>query len=536
MIRNRTLIGVLLVIILVGAVPVFSLAAPVFSRSAQEGTNLLQNPGFEGITCAPGSDPGWCLDNWTHKAHDGSNHENIFTPQGWTTWWRKGEPYGQPEVKTIPRVPPFTGELERIRSGNYAVLLFTFYRLQDMGLYQVVSGLEPGATVQFSAHAHGWSCDKDSPLGYTCSDPWNQRFQVGIEPNGVADPFAPSIVWSEEQLSPDQYNLIGPITAQVGEGGTICVFLRSQTKWQYKYQDAYWDDASLTVTSPGEPPTPTPLPPPPTATPGPSPTPLPTPTPRPDGATVHIVESGDTLLGISLMYGVDIGEIRSLNATSLGTNDMIWPGMELVISMPNQAFTPTPLPTPSAAAATPAPGATVEVAAAEEAGAAGAASGGASICVLAYHDRNSDTFRDQETEELLPNAEFSVADASGVIDRYTSDGVHEPHCFGGLAPGAYRVIQDSPAGYEASTPAEWPVALAEGTSLELQFGNVRSEGQVAPGETAEPTTEGENAGGSGDDNSTFRRIFAIVARVSGVLVLILAAGVAVLFVLNRRRM
>jgi archaellum component FlaG (FlaF/FlaG flagellin family) len=225
----------------------FKVYLPLTLRAYPPGA--LLNPGFEGIHCHPDSEPGWCLDNWTHDAHDGSTHDNIFTPQGWVTWWRKGVPYGQPEVKTIPNVPPYTGEPPRIRSGNYAVLLFTFYRLQDTGLYQVVTGLEPGATVQFSAHAHGWSCDKDDPMGYTCGDPWNQTFQVGIEPNGVADPFSPSIVWSPEQQAPDHYTLIGPATAQVGAGGNVCVYLRSKTRWAYKYQDAYWDDARLTVQS-----------------------------------------------------------------------------------------------------------------------------------------------------------------------------------------------------------------------------------------------------------------------------------------------
>jgi LysM repeat protein len=524
MIQNRTLAGILLAAVLLGMVPALGVAAPDPSRQAQEGTNLVRNPGFEGITCRAGSEPGWCLDNWTHDVADGSFHDNIFTPQGWVTWWRKGDDYGQPEVKTIPNVAPFTGELPRIRSGNYAVLLFTFYRLQDMGLYQVVSGLEPGAAVQFSAYGHGWSCDKDSPLGYTCGDPWNQVFQVGIEPNGVADPFSPNVIWSGEQLSPDHYNLIGPVSAQVGEGGSVCVFLRSKTKWKYKYQDVYWDDTSLVVTSPGTPPTATPLPPPPTATPGPSPTPRATPTPRPDGATVHIVESGDTLFGIALMYDVPVDQIRQLNAGSLGANDMIWTDMELVISLPSQTPTPTALPAP------PTPEATL----ASESSAPAVEGGGASICVLAYHDRNGDTFRDEGTEELLPNAEVTVADASGVIDRYTSDGISEPHCFAGLAPGAYRVIQNSPPGYEPSGLAEQGVAVAEGTSFELRFGNVRSESPETPGEVPTSAPEGADGGGSGD--RTIGSIFATVAKVSGIMVLVLAAGVAVLFVLNRRRM
>ena len=164
-----------------------------------------------------------------------------------------------------------------------------------------------------------------------------------------------------------------------------------------------------------------------------------------------------------------------------------------------------------------------------------AGAGGASICVLAYHDRNADTFRNED-EELLPNAEFTLADASGVVDRYTSDGISEPYCFTGLAPGAYRVIQTAPPGYEPSGPAEWPVAVAEGTSMDIQFSDVRGEGAVAPGEATEPTPTDEqdsepSGGGSGVSN-----IFATVAKVSGVLVLLLAAGVAVLFVLNRRRM
>ncbi len=519
MLQKRILTGVLLAAVLLGTVQVFSLAAPDLSWPAQEGTNLLKNPGFEGITCRPGSEPGWCLDNWTHDVHDGTFHDNIFTPQGWITWWRKGGDYGQPEVKTIPNVAPFTGELPRIRSGNYALMLFNFYRLQDTGVYQVVTGLEPGATVQFSAHGHGWSCNSDEHLGYSCGDPWNQWFNVGIEPNGVADPFSPTIIWSADQLVPDHYTLIGPVTAQVGEGGSVCVFLRSQTKWGFKYQDAYWDDTSLVVTAPGTPPTNTPPPPPPTATPGPSPTPRATPTPRPDGATVHIVEEGDTLFGIALMYGVDTDQIRELNAGSLGPNDLISIGQALVISLPSETPTPTPLPAPP----TPEPtSATEEVA------------GGASICVLAYHDRSGDTFRDEETEELLPNAEFTVADASGVVARYTSDGINEPYCFTGLTPGAYRVIQNSPPGYEPSGPAEWAVAISEDTSWDLQFGNARSESPAAPGETADPTpaSEGNNEPAGG---STFSSVFATVAKISGVLVLILAIGVAVIFALNRRR-
>lgn len=506
--RKHVWFVILVVLTLVGAFPVAVLAMPL-----EQGQNLLRNPGFEGITCAPGSPPGFCNDNWTRDTHDGSVHDNIFVPQGWVVWWRKGGDYGQPEVKVIPRVDPFIGPPTRIHSGNYAVLYFNFYRNQDGGLYQVVTGLPPGATVQLSAYAHGWSCGEDKP--YTCGDPYNQSFQVGIEPNGLADPFSPTVIWSPEQWSPDEYRLIGPVTAQVGASGTVVVFLRSKTKWALKHLDAYWDDASLVIVSPGATATPAPPTPPPTPTYGPSPTPRATPTPRPDGAVVHVVQPGDTLLGIALQYGTTVEELKRLNAGSIGDDNLIIVGQELVVSAPKVVATPTPLPTPlpvtpTAAPVTPTP------------------MGGASICVLAYHDRNGDMMRSGEGEELLPNAEFTLLSAAGVLDQYVSDGVSEPYCFTGLAEGAYRVTQKSPPGYKPSGPAEWPAAVAGGTTLQLEFGNVRDETAASP--TA------QQGGGSTSGIRPSSSVLRTVVGIGGVLALVLAAGVAVLFVLTRRRM
>jgi LysM repeat protein len=533
MIKKRIWIGFLLVTLLVGAVPVFSLAEPITSPPAQEGTNLLKNPSFEGINCAPGSAPGWCDDNWSRDTHNGSFHDNIFTPQGWVTWWREGGGYGQPEVKTIPKVAPFIGPPARVYDGNYSALLFTFWRNQDAGFYQKVTGLEPGATVQFSAYAHGWSCDQDGDP-YTCGDQWNQRFQVGIEPNGVADPFAPSIAWSAEQRAPDEFTLIGPVTAQVGASGSVVVFLRSITKWPYKHLDAYWDKASLVMTSPGTPPTNTPPPAPPTSTPGPPPTPRNTPTPRPDGAIVHIVESGDTIFGIALEYGVTAEQIRELNAGSIGAGDIIAVGQELVITLPTQTLTPSPMPAPPTAEPTATPAAAEET----EGSSTSLGSGTASVCVLAYHDRNGDTFHNPDTEELLPNVEIAVADASGVLARYTTDGISEPYCFTGMNAGSYRVIQTPPPGYKASGPAEWPAALSEGAQIDLQFGNARDEDAATTAEETEAATEEnpDEEGGGGGGGLSFKNITQTLAKIGGIMILVLALGVGILFVLTRRRM
>jgi LysM repeat protein len=416
-----------------------------------------------------------------------------------------------------------------VRSGQKAIKLFTFWRRHDAGFYQTVGGLQPGETVQFSAYGQAWSCDDDNAGATSCGDPQAMIFKVGIDPQGGNNPFSSNVVWSGDQFSPDVHSLIGPVTTQVGPGGTVTVFVRSVAKFPYKHMDAYWDDASLVVAAPAETPTNTPPPPPPTATPGPSPTPLPTATPRPDGATVHTVQSGDTIFGIALRYGVSADQIRQLNAGSIGANDIIQIGQELVVSLPSEAPTSTPLPQPPTATPEPESAAAMSPSPEPE---------GASICVLAFHDRNGDTVRDPGTEELLPNVEFTVANASGVVSEHTTDGVSEPHCFTGLAPGPYRVIQQAPAGYRPTGLPEQNVALAAQTSFDFQFGNARTEatgsGEVEQGD-AEANPANEEEAGETNERSLLSSILVNVARVAGILVLILAGAIAVLFVLSRRR-
>lgn len=513
MTKKRVLTGILLVAVLLGNVPLLALAAPSVSRSAQEGGNLLTNGGFEAD---------WGTES-SHKAvvfptNAGAYERpagNIFTPPGWVTWYRQdpGDEWDQPEVKDAwDHV-----DERRVHSGRKGIQVFKSWGQYDAGFYQTVTGLEPGTTVKFSAYAQAWSCDRWVEGALSCGDQWALVFRVGIDPNGGTNPFAPNVVWSAAKASPDRYSLVEK-TAQVGPEGKATVFLRSTaSKWRYQYLDSYWDDASLVPTTPPATPTNTPLPAPPTATPGPSPTPLPTSTPRPDGAIVHIVQAGDTLFGIALRYDVPVDQIRELNASSLGPNDLIRVGQELVISLPSETPTPSPPPqppTPTAAPVSPTPE-------------------GASICVLAFHDRNGDRVRDAD-EGLLPNAEFTLANASGVVAKYTTDGVSEPYCFTGLDPGNYRVIQSSPPGYEPGSSPEQNVALAEGTSFDFQFGNARSQEAATAEESGEPPSTDERAGGS-NRNPLLSGVLASVARVAGVLVLILAAVIAVLFFLARGR-
>jgi LysM repeat protein len=535
MIKKRILAVGLVMTVLLGMTPVLSLAAPGPSQLRQEGPNLLANPGFEADWGAEGSHRTLVVsdDEGVYEKAVG----NIFTPPGWVSWFRhkpRNNPsngWDQPEV-----IDAWVHQdARRVRSGQKAIKLFTFWRRHDAGFYQTVGGLEPGETVQFSAYAEAWTCEEDNEDATSCGDPWAMVFKVGIDPQGGTNPFSSNVVWSGDQKSPDVHSLIGPVTAQIGPAGTVTVFVRSIAKYPYKHMDAYWDDASLVRAAPAEPPTNTPPPPPPTPTPGPSPTPLPTPTPRPDGAIVHIVESGDTILGIALRYDVSADQIRELNAGSIGANNLIQTGQELVISIPSNAPTSTPLPAP--------PTATPETAETESttdsAPSPSPEPEGASICVLAFHDRNGDTVRDPEGEELLPNVEFTIANASGIVSEYTTDGVSEPYCFPGLAPGPYRVIEQAPAGYAPTGLPEQNVALAEGTSFDFQFGNARTESVASSEETGQENTEttstGAEGSGEAEEGSFLSSILVNVARVAGILVLILAGAIAVLFFLTRRR-
>jgi murein DD-endopeptidase MepM/ murein hydrolase activator NlpD len=258
------------------------------------------------------------------------------------------------------------------------------------------------------------------------------------------------------------------------------------------------------------------------------------------------VESGDTLSSIALEYGVTVDQILELNSGSIGSNNLIRTGQELVISVSGDAATATPLPEPPTATpegesetGTEEGETDTETETEPTAAPTEETTEGASICVLAFHDRNGDTVRDSDTEELLPNVNFTVANASGVVGEYSTDGVSEPYCFTGLDPGSYRVIEQAPAGYEVTGLPEQNVALGEGTSFDFQFGNARAEGAANPEETGEESGEAtspEDEGtGDTDQSPLLGNVLVTVARVAGILVLVLAGAIAVLFVLSRRR-
>ncbi len=507
------------VIFLLSIIGTFMFAT--FSGDIHAQQNLLENGGFE---------QGW---------YDVSGTQQC--PNGWKMHWTEGETAGdannitaRPESRVLPRnqVPPDEHTLF-FWDGDYTLKIFWAKSPIHVAISQDVGGLEVGREYRFVVPAYidtyMWDDGKNPP-----NDPNAAQVRLGAGPAGVN--------WRDESAinfsswaNPDNTSpfYLSRTTLQftfVATAPEMRVLVEFLTKWGLDNNGIFMDALRLEPLEMAQTPTSTPLPPPETATPGPSPTPLPTSTPRPDGSIVHTVESGDTLSSIALEYDVSVDELRELNAGTIGSDNLIRAGQELIVSVPSEAPTSTPLPQPPTATpeddqeASPSPTPEPE---------------GASVCVLAFHDRNGDTVRDPDNEELLPNAEFSLASSSGVVASYTSDGVNEPHCFTGLAPGSYRVIQQAPPGYEATGTSEQRVAVAEGTSLDLHFGNSRTSSEEGSEDTEEESTERPpseaESGAETSEDDRLSSVLRTVARVAGILVLILAGAIAVLFFLTRRR-
>ncbi|MBN1921095.1 MAG: DUF11 domain-containing protein [Anaerolineae bacterium] len=208
-------------------------------------TNALLNPGFEGIT-----QPGW----YTYDTYNGSEWDNIMTPEGWVTWWEEtmnevGLQRGRPEVMPILFEGYFVTPVPRVRSGHWALKFFTFWRPHRGGLYQTVENLPAGSHATLSAYAHAWSCNQDDTGALSCGeDPYQFGFRVGIDPTGGSNPWSSDVIWSDMAYIYDVYDLVGPVAATVGQEGRITVFLLSEAKWGNKHEDAYWDDVSLIIT------------------------------------------------------------------------------------------------------------------------------------------------------------------------------------------------------------------------------------------------------------------------------------------------
>jgi hypothetical protein len=91
------------------------------------------------------------------------------------------------------------------------------------------------------------------------------------------------------------------------------------------------------------------------------------------------------------------------------------------------------------------------------------------ICAQVYVDWNDNGLQDSG-DELLPGAGLTVFNREIVVASHTTDGISEPYCFTGLAPGEYVARASVPKGYALASDVAATISLASGQTRHLAFG------------------------------------------------------------------
>ena len=233
--------------------------------------------------------------------------------------------------------------------------------------------VQQGRTYRFSIWAYQWTCD-DSVL--SCIHENQPQFshqesgaamRIGIDPTGGTDPNGGNVVWSGFVQPWNHYESLA--VEAVARSNRMTVFTYATAQKGMFFREHLWDDASLTAVSA------------PVANPGnnagnsgnsggsssgnPQPVntaPRATAVPvqvsaesRPDGSSVHIVQSGQSLWSISQAYGVSLNTLREMNG--LVESSVIHPGDEIIVEAGTtqqvvavQPTNPAPTITPTSAA------------------------------------------------------------------------------------------------------------------------------------------------------------------------------------------
>ncbi|QPC81136.1 LysM peptidoglycan-binding domain-containing protein [Phototrophicus methaneseepsis] len=193
--------------------------------------NLLTNPGFEDAFVAR------------------ENEELLTVANGW-------EPWHMPHTADMPdyqNARPYyigsttanaMGILPRVRSGNQSQIYYSFYETHDGGIYQQISGIEPGTELRFSIYAHVWSTTYDD--FNVSEDDGGVALRVGIDTSGGTDPDAASVVYSTPGIFYDTFRQYSVIAT--AESDTVTVFVRTTVADAVRNTVIYLDDAVLEVT------------------------------------------------------------------------------------------------------------------------------------------------------------------------------------------------------------------------------------------------------------------------------------------------
>lgn len=194
-----------------------------------------------------------------------------------------------------------------------------------------------------------------------------------------------------------------------------------------------------------------------------------TPTPGTDGRILYMVKSGDTCLSISLLTGVVLEKLRSLN--NLKADCTIVPGQKLLLGYGGPVDA-TPTPGPSSTPTTFLPSPTPQ-------------KGIGEVCIALFNDVNGNALR-ETGEDILGEGAVSVTDQGGKVSLTgnTVAGV-DPLCFKDVQEGEYNVSVAVPNGYNPTTVMNYQLVVRAGDQAVLDLG-----AQVSSKAAPVPPSEG----------------------------------------------
>jgi hypothetical protein len=251
----------------------------------QSSTNLLTNPSFEsGAAVSVGTVAG-----------------------GWSPWWLTGSESQRAAGYGIPPTYELASSATApngVRDGNSSQSWKHSFGTTAAGVYQTVT-VPKNATIRFEAYGRGYSCDTPSVGGCpaSSSSPSPLNLQIGLDPLGGTEFFSASTIRSSER---NAYDAFQRFVLEVGTGGSdkVTVFLKYQPGFPAEINQAWWDQASLTVISGGQTADTTTT----TTT---TTTDDTTDTPVPEGS--YEVKGGDTLGNIARRHNVTLTDLINLN-------------------------------------------------------------------------------------------------------------------------------------------------------------------------------------------------------------------------------
>jgi len=186
-------------------------ADTVFTTTSTN-TNLLVNGGFE-TSCVTG-----LLSPWVKFGVFSNNAAEPYGSQGIGPW-------------CTAKCPP---------EGSCDIVSLVSWGTKNGGVYQVVSGVAPGAGYTAAMTYYTW---QQGGSDTDCAD------QIGIDPTGGTNPTAGSVVWSPELSSQDTWSQAS--ISATAQSGTITVFLRAVQKKVLEWNQNGFDNIKLTGPSAG---------------------------------------------------------------------------------------------------------------------------------------------------------------------------------------------------------------------------------------------------------------------------------------------